>query len=73
MIKALAHICIFSNDLERSRDFYCGALGLSRHFDFHKDGGLFGFYLQGVHLDTVLILTPSPLHRMEGRGERVAR
>ena len=46
MIKALAHVCIFSHDLERSHDFYCGALGLKRHFDFHKDGKLFGFYLQ---------------------------
>jgi glyoxylase I family protein len=46
MIKALAHICIFSKDLERSRDFYCGALGLKKHFDFYKDGKLFGFYLQ---------------------------
>lgn len=46
MIKALAHICIFSKDLERSLDFYCGALGLRRHFDFFKEGKLFGFYLQ---------------------------
>ena len=46
MIKALAHLCIFSKDLERSRDFYCGTLGLKKHFDFHKDGKLFGFYLQ---------------------------
>jgi catechol 2,3-dioxygenase-like lactoylglutathione lyase family enzyme len=46
MIKALAHLCIFSKDLERSRDFYCGALGLNPHFNFHKDGKLFGFYLQ---------------------------
>ena len=46
MIRALAHICIFSKDLERSRDFYCGTLGLKKHFDFHKDGRLFGFYLQ---------------------------
>lgn len=45
MIKSLAHICIFSQDLERSRDFYCGALGLKPHFDFYKDGKLFGFYL----------------------------
>ena len=45
MVKALAHLCIFSNNLERSLDFYCGALGLKRHFDFHKDGKLFGFYL----------------------------
>ncbi len=46
MIKALAHLCVFSSDLTRSRDFYCGALGLKPHFDFHKDGKLFGFYLQ---------------------------
>src|SRR4051812_24173145 len=46
MIKALAHVCIFSKDLDRSREFYCGALGLRRHFDFFKGGALFGFYLQ---------------------------
>ena len=46
MIKTLSHICIFSKDLERSRDFYCGALGFKPHFDFLKDGKLFGFYLQ---------------------------
>ena len=46
MIKSLAHLCVFSNDLKRSLDFYVGALGLQRHFDFHKDGKLFGFYLQ---------------------------
>jgi lactoylglutathione lyase/glyoxylase I family protein len=48
MIKALAHLCIFSSDLERSRAFYCDALGLEKHFDFHKDGKLFGFYLRIV-------------------------
>jgi catechol 2,3-dioxygenase-like lactoylglutathione lyase family enzyme len=46
MIKSLAHLCIFSKDLNRSLDFYSGALGLKRHFDFFKDGRLFGFYLQ---------------------------
>jgi glyoxylase I family protein len=46
MIKTLAHLCIFSKDLNRSLGFYCGALGLKRHFDFFKDGHLFGFYLQ---------------------------
>ena len=46
MIKALAHLCIFSKDLKRSRDFYCGALGLKPPFNFHKGGKLFGFYLQ---------------------------
>jgi len=46
MIKTLAHICLLSKDLNRSLDFYCGTLGLKRHFDFFKDGALFGFYLQ---------------------------
>jgi lactoylglutathione lyase/glyoxylase I family protein len=46
MIKTLAHVCLFSKDLKRSLDFYCGALGLRRHFDFVKDGELFGFYLE---------------------------
>jgi len=46
MIKSLAHLCVLSADLERSRAFYCDALGLKPHFDFHKDGKLFGFYLQ---------------------------
>lgn len=46
MIIALAHVCLFSQDLERTEAFYCGLLGLRRHFDFHKHGGLFGFYLQ---------------------------
>ena len=45
-IKTLAHVCLFAKDLNRSLDFYCGALGLPRHFDFFKDGELFGFYLQ---------------------------
>ena len=46
MIKTLAHVCLFSKDLNRSLDFYCGMLGLRRHFDFMKNGELFGFYLQ---------------------------
>jgi len=46
MLKGLAHICAFSKDLDRSLDFYCGTLGLRRHFNFFKDGELFGFYLQ---------------------------
>jgi len=46
MIKALAHVCLLSKDLNRSLDFYCGTLGLKRHFDFLKDGELHGFCLK---------------------------
>ena len=46
MIKALAHVCIFSRDLERTRKFYCDGLGLSIKFKFIRQGELFGFYLR---------------------------
>lgn len=46
MIKRLAHVCIHTNDLRKTEDFYCHALGMDRHFDFEKAGDLFGFYLK---------------------------
>jgi catechol 2,3-dioxygenase-like lactoylglutathione lyase family enzyme len=46
MIKALAHVCLFSRDLERSRQFYCDGLGLEVKFRFLRQGELFGFYLK---------------------------
>src|SRR6185369_6483467 len=49
MIKALGHICILSSDLNRSLDFYCGALGLKRHFDFFKAGPAAEFRSQRIH------------------------
>jgi catechol 2,3-dioxygenase-like lactoylglutathione lyase family enzyme len=60
MIKALAHICIFAKDLECSRDFYCSALGLEPHFDFFKDGKLFGFYLQVAPSQFIEIFRADP-------------
>jgi glyoxylase I family protein len=46
MIKQLAHACLFSTDLERTKSFYCGILGLRVKFPFLKKGRLFGFYLE---------------------------
>lgn len=41
----LAHVCIETQDLEKTEAFYCG-LGLRRQFDFrNKEGMLVGFYL----------------------------
>ena len=45
MIKQLAHICIHTKDLEKTEDFYCNKLELSKKFNFYKNGRLFGFYL----------------------------
>jgi lactoylglutathione lyase/glyoxylase I family protein len=69
MIKTLAHICIFSKDLNRSLDFYCGALGLRRHFDFFKDGALFGFYLQAGPGHFIEIFKADP--NAEIRSQRI--
>ena len=46
MITGIAHVCLGSTDLEASLKFYCGCLGLRRHFDFVRDGSLVGFYLE---------------------------
>mgnify|MGYP000589720323 CR=1 FL=1 len=46
MIKAIAHICIQSKDLNASQRFYCDVLGLKKKFDFLRNGSRIGFYLQ---------------------------
>ena len=46
MIKAMAHICISTKDLDKTEKFYCSCLGLSKKFNFIRDGKVFGYYLQ---------------------------
>jgi lactoylglutathione lyase/glyoxylase I family protein len=46
MIKQLAHICIYSQDLDATRTFYTQALGLSLGFEFERDGEPFGYYVK---------------------------
>lgn len=41
----LAHVCVFTHDIAAAERFYTGALGLSKTFDFLKDGKKIGFYL----------------------------
>ena len=45
-IKSLAHVCIKSADLNATTDFYCGALGMKRLFDFTRKGKVIGFYMK---------------------------
>jgi catechol 2,3-dioxygenase-like lactoylglutathione lyase family enzyme len=45
-ITSLAHVCIKTADLDATADFYCGALGLKRQFDFTRKGKLIGFYMK---------------------------
>jgi catechol 2,3-dioxygenase-like lactoylglutathione lyase family enzyme len=46
LIKRVAHICIGSKNLAESEHFYCDVLGLKKGFEFHKEGALYGFYIQ---------------------------
>ncbi len=45
-IKSVAHVCLKSTDLDATADFYCGALGLKRVFDFTRKGKVIGFYMK---------------------------
>ena len=45
-IKSIAHVCIKTTDLDATADFYCGALGFTRHFDFTRKGKVIGFYMK---------------------------
>ena len=46
VVKALAHACILSHDLEKTQHFYCEALGFQHRFDFMREGVRVGFYLE---------------------------
>ncbi|MBN2344548.1 MAG: VOC family protein [Deltaproteobacteria bacterium] len=46
MYLSLAHICIQTDDLEKTTHFYCDILGMTRVFDFKKNGEVIGFYLR---------------------------
>ena len=46
MIKQIAHICILTSDLDKTRSFYLDALGLELGFEFERDGAVFGYYIK---------------------------
>jgi len=45
-IKTIAHVCLRTTDLARTRDFYCDGLGLKPAFSFTRKGEVIGFYLE---------------------------
>lgn len=44
-VRQLAHVCVFTHDIAAAERFYTETLGLSKTFDFFKDGQKIGFYL----------------------------
>ncbi len=43
---SIAHICINTDNLSKTEDFYCRVLGLIKVFDFTKNGKKVGCYLK---------------------------
>jgi len=53
-MKQLAHVCIATTDLEKTRVFYVEGLGCREHFRFLREGEVVGYYLEiggGTYLE----------------------
>ena len=49
MIRSLAHVCIKSQNPEKTAELFCGVLGMKRVFNFMKEGKIFGYYMQAAN------------------------
>ena len=45
IVKQVAHVCVFADDLEETKSFYREVFGMDVVFNFLRDGKVFGFYL----------------------------
>ncbi|MDD5674424.1 MAG: VOC family protein, partial [Chitinivibrionales bacterium] len=66
MIKGFAHICMHSNDLAKTEDFYVKILGFKKKFNFILDKKVVGFYLDsgnGVFLEFFRTETPKDFQK----------
>lgn len=53
-MKRLAHVCIHATRLDETEKYYREALGLTKKFDFLKNGTVFGCYLhvgEGTYIE----------------------
>ena len=69
MIRQIAHVCYFTDQLERMIDFYEGKLGLKVKFTLaDKEGEAFGYYFECGH-STFLEIFDQTLAVKEWGGE----
>jgi len=47
-IKAVAHVCIKTTNLQLTEDYYCGLLGMEKLFHFTRKGSVIGFYMKAA-------------------------
>jgi catechol 2,3-dioxygenase-like lactoylglutathione lyase family enzyme len=63
-IKSLAHVCIKSTDLDATMEFYCGALGMTKHFDFTRKGKVIGFYMKAENATFVEVFLADEVEKI---------
>jgi catechol 2,3-dioxygenase-like lactoylglutathione lyase family enzyme len=56
-IKSVAHVCLKATDLAKASDFYCGALGMKKVFNFTRRGEVIGFYLKASNETFIEVFT----------------
>jgi lactoylglutathione lyase/glyoxylase I family protein len=65
MIKGIAHVCIGAKDLKATEKFYCQDLGLTKKFNFVKNGKPFGFYLSAGNGSFIEVFEQSSIRNGE--------
>jgi catechol 2,3-dioxygenase-like lactoylglutathione lyase family enzyme len=62
-IKSVAHVCIKTTDLARTEEFYCDALGLTKHFNFIRQGKVIGGYFKAANETFVEVFLADEVER----------
>jgi catechol 2,3-dioxygenase-like lactoylglutathione lyase family enzyme len=63
-ILSLAHACIKTTDLTRTEEFYCGALGMKKQFDFTRKGRVIGVYFKAANNTFIEVFLADEVERM---------
>ena len=66
-ILSVAHACIKTTSLEQTAAFYCDGLGMKKHFEFTRDGQVFGFYLKASNDTFVEVFLAAEVENTEAR------
>lgn len=64
-IKSVAHVCLKSTDLDATSEFYCGALGMKRMFDFTRQGKVVGFYLKAANATFIEVFHTAEIEKID--------
>ena len=63
-IKSVAHVCIKTTDLAKTNDFYCGALGMTKQFNFTRKGRVIGGYFKAANDTFIEVFLADEVERL---------